>query len=243
MPRDNTYGIGWPVSGEIDIIESRGNKNFTLSNFEIGSQQVASTLHWGPMSSHNRYLNTTWNKSSEQGFDEDFHIYELLWTPDNITFSVDGEVLGAVAPTEGGFWEMGGFANSTYDNPWIGGTKMAPFDQEFYLIINLAVGGLGYFPDDAVNGNGKKPWSNKSKKVDFKFLNLLVCCHCLIRPLPIFGTGAKLGYQPGSWTKDTRQLCKLTTSECTLFRTVFVTNKMMLSKVTVALSCVVFPPF
>ena len=34
---------------------------------------------------------------------------------------------------------------------------MAPFDQEFYLIINLAVGGtIGYFPDD-IDG---KPWSN-----------------------------------------------------------------------------------
>lgn len=70
-----------------------------------------------------------------------------------------------VEPPEGGFWKLGGFDNSSYDNPWIGGTKMAPFDKEFYLIVNLAVGGLGYFPDDAVNGNGKKPWSNKSGKV------------------------------------------------------------------------------
>lgn len=78
---------------------------------------------------------------------------------------MDGEVLGTVEPSEGGFWELGGFGNSSYDNPWVGGTKMAPFDREFYLIVNLAVGGLGYFPDDAVNGNGKKPWSNKSAKV------------------------------------------------------------------------------
>ena len=35
----------------------------------------------------------------------------------------------------------------------------APFDQRFYLIINLAVGGTnGYFPD----GQGGKPWTDTS---------------------------------------------------------------------------------
>lgn len=165
MPRDNTYGTGWPVSGEIDILESRGNSNFTLNNANIGVQQISSTLHWGPDNAHNRYTNTTWNRISEKGYDNDFHNYQLLWTPDNITFSVDREVLGIVTLPKDSFWEMGGFSNSNYDNPWVGGTKMAPFDQEFYLIINLAVGGTGFFPDDAVNGNGKKPWSNKSSKV------------------------------------------------------------------------------
>lgn len=34
---------------------------------------------------------------------------------------------------------------------------------QFYLIINLAVGGINYFPDDAVNtGGAPKPWSNQS---------------------------------------------------------------------------------
>lgn len=165
MPRDNAYGIGWPSSGEIDILESRGNKDFTINNISIGTQQVSSTLHWGPVSALNQYQTTTWTRASVQGFDEEFHVYELLWTPENMTFSVDGEVFGSVEPPQGGFWEMGNFTNSNYDNPWAGGTKIAPFDQEFYFIINLAVGGISFFPDDAVNGNGKKPWSNKSKKV------------------------------------------------------------------------------
>ena len=40
---------------------------------------------------------------------------------------------------------------------------MAPFDSEFYLIINVAVGGVnGYFPDNAVNGGHDKPWENSS---------------------------------------------------------------------------------
>lgn len=44
------------------------------------------------------------------------------------------------------------------DNPWDGRGDNAPFDQRFYLIINLAVGGTnGFFPDGLGDG---KPWSN-----------------------------------------------------------------------------------
>eukprot|EP00741_Cyanophora_paradoxa_P013159 tig00000178_g12712.t1 len=45
-------------------------------------------------------------------------------------------------------------------NVWAGRPKSAPFDQKFYLIINLAVGGTnGYW--DAFDG---KPWSNDAKR-------------------------------------------------------------------------------
>ncbi len=53
------------------------------------------------------------------------------------------------------FFTKGGWGPH-WNNPWQDGPKNAPFDQEFYLIINLAVGGTnGYFPE----GNGKH-WSN-----------------------------------------------------------------------------------
>lgn len=52
-------------------------------------------------------------------------------------------------------WDWGNFPK-TEDNPWKGRTNQAPFDREFYLIMNVAVGGTnGYFPD-----GGNKPWSN-----------------------------------------------------------------------------------
>lgn len=47
-------------------------------------------------------------------------------------------------------------------NPWEGSTLAAPFDQEFYIIINNAVGGTVFFGDHFVNGNGAKPWLNTS---------------------------------------------------------------------------------
>uniref|UniRef100_A0A182QPU1 GH16 domain-containing protein n=1 Tax=Anopheles farauti TaxID=69004 RepID=A0A182QPU1_9DIPT len=66
-----------------------------------------------------------------------------------------------------GFWNRGNFGNIApgTENPWIHGTRMAPFDQEFYIIMNLAVGGTnGYFPDvpPASNANRGKPWLNNS---------------------------------------------------------------------------------
>ena len=43
------------------------------------------------------------------------------------------------------------------DNPWRGEPNSAPFNREFHLIMNVAVGGTNaYFPD----GVGGKTWSN-----------------------------------------------------------------------------------
>jgi hypothetical protein len=39
---------------------------------------------------------------------------------------------------------------------------MAPFDEEFYISIQLAVGGSHFFTDDIINNGGDKPWKNDS---------------------------------------------------------------------------------
>lgn len=50
-----------------------------------------------------------------------------------------------------------GHFNPAKSNPWKGESNSAPFNKEFYLIFNVAVGGTNaYFPD----GQGGKPWSN-----------------------------------------------------------------------------------
>lgn len=43
MPEDSVYGI-WPLSGEIDIMESRGNGRGYKQG---GREYFSSTLHWG----------------------------------------------------------------------------------------------------------------------------------------------------------------------------------------------------
>ncbi|XP_055607290.1 beta-1,3-glucan-binding protein-like [Uranotaenia lowii] len=162
MPRVNQYGT-WPASGEIDIMEARCNPNyFDESGVHIGTEQVLTTLHFGPNAWTNAYYTSTEprNSASGQGFDKDFHLYQMEWTPDFMKISVDNEQLMLV---EGNFWKRGNFdelAPGTR-NPWISGTKMAPFDQEFFIIINLAIGGTqGYFPDEKYSNPKPKPWRN-----------------------------------------------------------------------------------
>lgn len=163
MPRFAQYG-GWPASGEIDMMESRGNSKLISSGgVNIGSEMVGSTLHFGPNAAYNKWNAAHFETSNETGFDESFHKYQLEWTDSYLKFSVDDEEIGTAEPNDGGFWELGHLNSSGLENPWRNAGKMAPFDEDFYIIINLAVGGTNYyFPDDAKNENGAKPWNNSS---------------------------------------------------------------------------------
>ncbi|XP_063234481.1 beta-1,3-glucan-binding protein-like [Bacillus rossius redtenbacheri] len=174
LPLYNAYST-WPASGEIDLAESRGNANYVQDGVNIGSEQVASTLHFGPYSGLDAYERAHFQKNAGAGggYDKEFHLYQMEWTADHIKFSLDGVEMGTVTPPSGGFWELGNFnsVNPSADNPWRGGTKMAPFDQEFYILLNLAVGGVnGYFPDSAANPKSK-PWLNTSPQASTDFWN------------------------------------------------------------------------
>ncbi|XP_035705779.1 beta-1,3-glucan-binding protein isoform X2 [Folsomia candida] len=166
LPLKNQYG-SWPASGEIDILEARGNTDLKdKDKVHIGTEQVSQTLHYGPFHPINGWQKTHFSTNSDKdskAYDIDFHVYELHWTPDFIKFSIDGDPTAEVHPTEGGFWEIGGFPDNI-DNPWkyAENPKMAPFDQKFYILLNVAVGGTNsYFPDSA-KGPYTKPWKNNS---------------------------------------------------------------------------------
>ncbi|KAF4524467.1 hypothetical protein B566_EDAN013081 [Ephemera danica] len=159
-PQDNIYGE-WPKSGEININEARGNRHLTLNGRNIGVEQAASTLNWVVNWSQNQFRRTHWELNRTPGFDADFHVYRLVWTPGFIAFYIDNREIGRVNPPAGGFYELG---QLTGPNPWVGGSKMAPFDVDFHLILNLACGGTnGYFPENARNPGGK-PWRNSLLK-------------------------------------------------------------------------------
>jgi len=154
LPQYNQYGE-WPASGEIDLIESRGNVNYPPG----GVDTVSSTLHWGPFYPEDKWDLTHASMKAPSGdFSDNFHVFGLLWTNTSMTMYLDkqSQVILQVPMSDKSFWEKGGWSNATYDNPWQGRGNNAPFDQNFYIIFNLAVGGTnGYFPD----GFGK-PWNN-----------------------------------------------------------------------------------
>lgn len=70
LPKQEKYGL-WPASGEIDIVESRGNANLRDNTGKpIGNNWMGSTLHWGPFFAA--------NSLSKISIDQDFLIVSVL---------------------------------------------------------------------------------------------------------------------------------------------------------------------
>lgn len=115
MPADeNLYGQ-WPRCGEIDIMEVLGNE----TNTSYG------TIHYG-----NPHNESQGNYTLDNGdFSSEYHIFSAEWEPGKINWYVDG----VLVHTENDWYSATeGQGEITYP---------APFDQPFYIILNLAVGG------------------------------------------------------------------------------------------------------
>lgn len=170
LPVEEIYGA-WPASGEIDIMESRGN-NYTYSMG--GNEAVSSALHWGPQSDYDGYIHTYGAKTAlHSQWGDDFHTYGLEWTENYIFTYVDTKMFQVFYNTFAKpFWKIGGFPYATTNgtrlvDPWgQTGRLQSPFDQEFYLILNVAVGGEnGWFKD----GQDDKPWIDASPTARMDF--------------------------------------------------------------------------
>jgi len=166
LPVTESYGP-WPLSGEIDIMESRGNgPEYPAQGIDF----VRGSLNWGPISFLNGVFKTfgSWT-DRRKTYDDGFHLYGMEWTDKFIRCYVDSRLHKLIdirfnVP----FFQRGDFPpvvenGSTFidtPNPWADGTDASPFDKPFYLIMNVAVGGTnGWFPD----GAGDKPWLNGAK--------------------------------------------------------------------------------
>lgn len=85
-PQHNSYGT-WPASGEIDMMESRGNApGYCKGDVDNGwcpggYNKVSSTLHWGPYPGQNGFEQTTGTTEldGEKSFGDDFHTFGLSW--------------------------------------------------------------------------------------------------------------------------------------------------------------------
>jgi len=172
MPKREPYG-GWPASGEIDIVESRGNRDLTdQGGIHKGVNAAGTTLHWGPFWPYNGFDKTT--NERHDFFGNVMHKYGVEWDENSIRLLIDDVVMVNAAPPAGGFWEMGQFGLPIESNPWrwSKNPRMAPFDQEFYFLLNVAVGGTnGYFPDNWINRPYPKPWGNPTDTAFRDFWN------------------------------------------------------------------------
>lgn len=172
LPVNNTYGP-WPQSGEIDIMESRGN-NYTYPMG--GNNFISSSLHWGPSPSTDAWWrNNVKREALHTTYSAAFHTYGLEWSEKYIFTYIDTRLLQVLyTPFNKPFWQKGDFPlsspnGSAYIDTWSStGRDSTPFDQDFYLILNVAVGGTnGWFKD----GEAGKPWVDAAPNAKTTFWN------------------------------------------------------------------------
>lgn len=128
MPQEEKYG-GWPASGEIDVMEARGQE----------PTKILGTLHYGSSWPANVHVSKE-HVLPNGGTIADFHVYAVEWEPGEVRWFADDRQYAAQS-----FWwgsgKKDGAKGAIPDKeadlyPW-----PAPFDQPFYLIMNVAVGG------------------------------------------------------------------------------------------------------
>lgn len=129
---------------------------------------MRSSLNWGPLDTviANSF---GWQSQKRSTYAAGFHTYTLEWTPDFMRISVDSRLRAMLDLNikKKSFFDRGNFpvtaqngsTQAVVQNIWEGQPNAAPFDQEFYLIISLSVGGTsGWFPDKV----GGKMWFDGS---------------------------------------------------------------------------------
>lgn len=109
---------GWPLCGEIDIMELIG-KN---------PKQVVGSFHWKNDDATEGTLNNRYDLKPGD-FSAGFHVYSLIWEKDQYQILVDNQVYVTAKAAD---------IKTTYN----------PFHHPFYLIFNVAVGGDWPGPPD-----------------------------------------------------------------------------------------------
>jgi len=130
MPADPAYGA-WPLSGEIDILEAVNiGAACETCDGDVGENRTVSALHFGDLPPGNRYVDNKTTLPSGALPSDDYHVYSVEWGEGLIRFLVDDRVHFTVTRDQ---WDTGSALAQ--------GNINAPFDQPFYVMANLAVGG------------------------------------------------------------------------------------------------------
>ena len=111
MLGNNTDQVSWPACGEIDILELLGHE----------PNKIYGTLHWGTSSASRSSKGSSFVLNSGS-FDQQFHVYSLVWKQDDIQILIDDQQFANVT------------AIDVLGSPY-------PFNKDFFFIFNIAVGG------------------------------------------------------------------------------------------------------
>jgi len=111
MLGSNISTVGWPASGEIDIMEYLGHE----------TNKTHGTVHYGPSTAAHGYRGNSYTLNSGH-FYEQFHVFSIDWKQDQIKFLVDNNVFFTINKSD------------------LGATPY-PFNAPFFFIFNVAVGG------------------------------------------------------------------------------------------------------
>lgn len=122
-------GDEWPTNGEIDILELRGHEPF----------DYVTNYAYGPTAGENQTPDATSRIRSETDLTTGWHVYELIWTRQELTFLLDGKVVDVKR----------------------GGAIAELFGKPQRIVLNLAVGGtfFGHPPADRIQtGTFRADW-------------------------------------------------------------------------------------
>lgn len=125
MPARSVYGL-WPYSGEIDVLEYVGTEEDPTID---GRQTFYSTLIF---SDNGNLKKVVYTCNMQIDWDTDWHSYQCLWERATdgrymVRFAVDDVPYGIIDQSQ---WVAPGSAPAG-----------APFDQDFYLICSMSIGG------------------------------------------------------------------------------------------------------
>lgn len=116
-------GVGWPMCGEIDIMELIG-ENPDMPG--TSDRTVHGTIHNGLTEDGDKAQTNTYSLPEGQTFNDAYHTFSIIWNPDTIQWYVD---------------------DNLYSTVYI--TDLDYFHKPHYLLLNLAAGGAWPgFPND-----------------------------------------------------------------------------------------------
>ncbi len=108
---ENGGDTPWPQSGEIDILELYGSKNDAVTEANI---------HYADASGSHASMGAVAFELEQGRFADAFHVFELEWDAERIAWSVDQQEFASIP---------------------ISSDELSEFHEEFFILLNIAVGG------------------------------------------------------------------------------------------------------